>query len=351
MRLLVITEESLVALPLRKLLEEQQVEHKLLAASDVNLLQKGDLAKAVGQYAPSQVINLATYSDLEAAEVDADAARRCDEINALIPAVLAEVCSHLHLPLLHHSSSFVFDGAKVHPYTEEDPVNPVCRYGRSKWYGERAIRDALEQHVIVRTDWVFSAERPGFFRKHIENCRSQHGKIEVMNHRFSPTPAEDVARVLLAIARQVDCVVDVWGTYHYCAQQPLGQDVFVEQLLQEASKFDETLAAVGLQITKVPVQLPYIANTVLNSQKIFESFGIKQRSRAEAVTALLRQLYQLPALQVAAKNVAPTDIKPVLMSSRESAVQKDTGAARNGSKLRKTKNGRRPAKKGEEQKE
>lgn len=348
MRILIVTEDSLVTPALQQLLAEQQVEHKLLRAEEINLLQKGGVAKAVSQFAPTQVINVATYGNLELAELDTDSARRCDEINALVPAVLAEVCNHLNLPLLQHSSSFVFDGAKLHPYTEEDSANPVCRYGRSKWYGERAIRDALPRHVILRTDWVFSAERPTFFQKHIEACKSQQGKIEVMNHRFSPTPAIDVARALLAIARQVDCSVDVWGTYHYCAQQPVGQDVFVEQVLQEASKYDEELAkaTATLHITKTPVKLPYIANTVLNGQKLFEAFGIKQKSRSEAVSALLRHLYQLPE---GSPSDNASESGPVTAQSLPMPIAVNTQRA--NSKLRKTKNGRRPSRKGEQQKE
>lgn len=203
------------------------------------------------------------------------------------------MCKHLNLPLLHHSTSFVFDGQKVHPYSESDETNPVCRYGMSKWYGERAIRDALPLHVILRTDWVFSRDRPNFFQMHIEACKRNHGKLEVMNHRFSPTPAADVARVFLAIARQVDCAAEAWGTYHYCALQAMSQENFVEQFLIEAGKYDPELAEVlpALQVTKLPVQPPYIANTVLSTQRIFETFGIKQRSRAGELTALLQQLY------------------------------------------------------------
>lgn len=348
MKLLIVSDDSLVAPALQGLLVDQQVEHKFLTETDINLLQKGGVAKAISQFSPTQVINIATYGNLELAEVDTDAARRCDEINALVPAVLAEVCSHLSLPLLQHSSSFVFDGAKLHPYTEEDAANPVCRYGRSKWYGERAIRDALPHHVILRTDWVFSSQRPAFFLKHIEACKDQQGRIEVMNHRFSPTSASDVARVLLAIARQVDCASDVWGTYHYCAQPSVGQDVFVEHLLQEASKYDEALAIAvrTLHMTRTPVRLPYIANTVLNSQKIFEAFGVKQRGRNEAVSAVLRQLYQLPeteSSEAVEQNPAPTGVSGQLTQ--------DAASPRTNDKVRKTKNGRRPSRKGAEQKE
>jgi dTDP-4-dehydrorhamnose reductase len=293
MRLLVLGANSQLGASLTRLLQRQGVDFHALATSELNLLKQADVVKAVSRISPTQIVNVATYSNLEKAESDPEAARECDIVNTRGVSILAEVCKHLGLPLLHHSSSFVFDGQKVHPYTEEDETNPVCRYGMSKWYGERAIRDALPLHVILRTDWMFSRDRPNFFQLHIEACKRNKGKHEVMNHRFSPTPASDVARVLLAIARQVDCTADAWGTYHYCSLQPMSQEHFVEQFLHEAGKYDPELAALlpALQITKLPVQKPYIPNTVLSTQRIFETFGIKQRSRAGELTALLQQLY------------------------------------------------------------
>lgn len=339
MKLLVVGGDSLTGMALQALLAEQKVEHKVLVGGNLNLLQKMEVAKAVSQYAPDQIINVASYGNLELAERDATAARLCDEQNSLVPAVLAEVCSHLNLPLLQHSSSFVFDGAKLHPYLEEDAANPVCRYGRSKWLGERAIRDTIPTHIILRTDWVFSEASPAFFQKHIDDCKAQHGKLEILNHRFSPTPAADVARVLLAIARQIDCIADVWGTYHYCAQQPLSQEVFVEQFLQEAARYDPALAGVlpKLQLNKVPVRLPYIANSVLNGQRLFETFGIKARSRAGAIGAVLRQLYQVP------EAVSGTATAPEVPAIDSSIAAKRV--------VKKPKSGRRPSRKGGSRKE
>lgn len=304
MKLLIVGGDSLTGMALQDLLAaqavnapaESRISCKFVSAADLNLLQKMDVAKVISQFAPTLVINVANYGNLELSEKDAAAARLCDEQNSLVPAVLAEVCAHLSLPLVQHSSSLVFDGLKLHPYSEEDAANPVCRYGRSKWYGERAIRDALPTHLILRTDWVFSARHPAFFRRHIENCKQQQGRLEVLNHRFSPTPAADVARVLVSIARQIDCAAEVWGTYHYAAHQPLSQEAFVEQVLHEAAHFDPELAGLlpAVQFSKRPVQLPYIANSVLNGQKLFETFGIKPRPRTAAVTAVLRHLYGLP---------------------------------------------------------
>ncbi|MEY4640793.1 MAG: hypothetical protein RLZZ227_787 [Pseudomonadota bacterium] len=348
MKLLVLGANSQLGTALTRLLQTQAVEFHALATSELDLLKPADVVKAVSRISPTQVINVATYANLEKAESDPEAARECDIVNTRGVSTLAGVCKHLNLPLLHHSTSFVFDGLKVHPYAETDETNPVCRYGMSKWYGERAIRDALPTHIILRTDWLISRDRPQFFARHIEACKRNKGKLDVMNHRFSPTPAADVARVLLAIVRQVDCAAEVWGTYHYCALQPVSQEHFIEQVMHEASKYDAELAALlpSLQITKLPVQKPYIQNTVLSTQRIFETFGIKQRSRAGELSALLQQLYGVeppePQL-VEGENEAAAPAAPVRKP-------KTRGKTKAKGKVRKA-GSTPPAKKGAVQKE
>jgi len=351
-KLLVLGANSQLGMALTRLLQDQGVAFEALATSELNLLKSPEVVKALSRVAPSQVVNVATYSNLEKAEHDAEAARECDIVNTQGVSTLAGVCRQLNLPLLHHSSSYVFDGQKVHPYTEEDETNPVCRYGMSKWYGERAIREAQPQHVILRTDWIFSRERPAFFVQHIDACKQNKGKLEVMKHRFSPTPAADVARVLLGIARQVDCAGEVWGTYHYCALQPVGQEHFVEQFLAEAGKYDAELAAqlLQLQITKLPVQKPYIPNTVLSTQRLFETFGIKQRSRTGELTALLQDLYGIspsPETEVAQDDEAGG--MPVASSADfppPRAPRKSKARPRSKNKVRKPADSGPPARKG-----
>jgi dTDP-4-dehydrorhamnose reductase len=292
-KLLVLGAESQLGTALTRVLQEQRVEHAVLATDELDLLKQMDLLKKITRSNPSQVINLISSGNPEQAENDPDAANQFDIINTTGLSTLAQVCKHLDLPLLHHSSSYVFDGQKVHPYTEDDETNPIGRFGQSKWYGERSIREALPAHVILRTDWIFSKECNRYFKGHIAACKEAERKIAVMSNRFSPTPASDVARVLFAIAQQVDCAAEVWGIYHYCALQPMSQDHFVENFLQEAARHDEELAEAikTLQITKLPVHPPYIANAALNCQRIFETFGIKQRSRAAELSLLLQDLY------------------------------------------------------------
>lgn len=288
---LILGADSPVGQALAGALAREEQAHMALDTEAFLSLPKAELIKTLTRLNPSQVLYTATYDDLLAAETSEDAARLCDKVNAQGVAEVAEVCQKLQVPLLYHSSSHVFDGRKVHPYREEDETNPQSRHGQSKLGGERAMRELLPTHVILRTDWVFDAKTP-YFADVLERFRRGQGQLTVRAQRFCPTPTADVARVLLGIARQVDCSAEVWGTYHYCALQPLAQETFIELMLQEVAKYDVEVAALlpKLQITKEPAEKPWIANSALGVQKVFETFGIKQRTRVGAVNAVLQQL-------------------------------------------------------------
>lgn len=275
------------------MLTQRGVVHQLVETRELELSRKQDIIRLIGRYKPNQVINAASYSNLSKAEEDEEAANLCDLINTEGVSKLAEVCASLDLPLIHHSSSSVFDGEKLRPYEEEDETGPESRYGLSKWYGERAVRETLDQHIIIRTDWLFSVYRDHFFRLHIDACKEKQGHTEVMDHRFSPTAAADAARVFLAVAEQVDCQAQVWGTYHYCALQPMSEAQFVNAFLREAMDYDPALKKLedAIEIAVRPAEPPYIANTALNCQKIMETFGIKQRSRSGEVSRVLKAIY------------------------------------------------------------
>ncbi len=312
MKLLVFGANSQLGRELCTLLTEREVDFVPLATDDVDLLKHKEVVKAVTRANPTQLINVATYANLQKAEADAESARLCDLVNTEGVTGLARVCGQLGIPMLHHSSSYVFDGRKKETYTEEDETNPTCRYGQSKWYGERALREEAEKHIILRTDWLFSRYRSQYFQNLIDTCKGQKGRVSVVDNRFSPTPASDVARVILGIALQVDCNASVWGTYHYNAMQPVNQDAFVQLALEEAAKHDKRLEKVmpDLAIELLPVEAPYIHNSALNCTKIMATFGIKQRSRGPGVVELIEALYGVRKKTPAAKAKPKVEVKP-----------------------------------------
>ena len=93
----------------------------------------------------------------------------------------------------------------------------------------------MEKHIILRTGWVFGVGQDELIRRWIQEAREAEGAVTVYRRKFSPTPVEDVARVLMAIALQVDCQANVWGTYHYCGLETKRESEFVQHVLKLAA--------------------------------------------------------------------------------------------------------------------
>ena len=66
-------------------------------------------------------------------------------------------------PLIHYSTDYVFDGNKESPYNENDLINPINAYGKSKAKGDQAITESGTPFFIFRTTWVYNRSGKKFF--------------------------------------------------------------------------------------------------------------------------------------------------------------------------------------------
>src|SRR5690606_24536238 len=110
-------------------------------------------------------------------------------------ANVARACAVLHVPLLHVSTDFVFDGTATRPYREDDPIAPLGAYGESKAAGEQAVLDL--GGTIVRTSWLFEAKGPSFVHTMLRLARERTVLRVVDDQRGCPTWADDLADALL----------------------------------------------------------------------------------------------------------------------------------------------------------
>jgi dTDP-4-dehydrorhamnose reductase len=146
---------------------------------------------------PELVINAAAWTAVDLAEKQPDAARRANEEG---PAQLARLCQQHGTKLIHISTDYVFDGAKGAPYVETDPVRPTGIYGASKLAGERAVRSALPDAVILRTSWVYAERGKNFVRTMLDLARTRDRLRVVADQHGCPTNADDLAQAVLVVA-------------------------------------------------------------------------------------------------------------------------------------------------------
>jgi len=252
------------------------------------------IKKLVADYAPTQLVNMADFisgnhSALKRAETTA---ARCYQINQDLPAKLVDICRLHNIPMLHLSNGYVFDGEKRLGYTENDDTNPQGVYGRCSLAGEDAVR-LHEQHIILRSGWLFGRFKKGLIKSWIRSAKKNQGEVTVTRRYFSPTPTDDVAAAILAICQQVDCDANVWGTYHYSGLGTKKEKEFAEQTLKYAANHDEEIYQLleNFKFIEQEARPPEIRNSTLSSKKIFDTFGIKQKSWHGDLQDAIKLLY------------------------------------------------------------
>jgi dTDP-4-dehydrorhamnose reductase len=249
-----------------------------------DLARVDEVRRAIEQAKPDVVINAAAYTSVDRAETEEPLAR---SINAIAPGAMAQSCEILGATLIHLSTDYVFDGAKPGPYAEGDPVRPLSAYGRSKADGERAIRAATRNHVILRTTWVFASHGTNFVRTMLRQPDSRSEIRVVSDQRGAPTAARDIAG---AIATIVDAVRDgrgAWGTFHYTSAEPTTWHLFAEAIFEGARR--------RMNVIPIPTSDYLTAarrplNSILDCSLIRAAYGIEQPSWRRALADVIGEL-------------------------------------------------------------
>lgn len=164
------------------------------------------ITDAVVELAPDAVINVAAWTDVDAAEAAPD---ETYAVNALGPTYLAEGCNRLGIFMLHVSTNEVFPGTPGTVYREYDQPGAGSIYARSKLAGERAVMAHHDRWMIARIAWLFSPGARSFPAK-IMAAADRDGRLQVVADEIgNPTYAPDAAAAmvdLLATGRR--------GIYH-----------------------------------------------------------------------------------------------------------------------------------------
>ncbi len=166
----------------------------------------------IDQTKPDIIINPAAYTKVDQAQNEPELA---SQINAVAPQVLADKASELHIPIIHFSTDYVFDGLKHEPYLETDQANPQSVYGETKWQGEEALRQ-YKKHIILRTSWVFSSNGQNFLKTILRLIQEKTSLNVVSDQIGTPTSSEALADVTYKIVEAIfnDPHFKDFGTYH-----------------------------------------------------------------------------------------------------------------------------------------
>jgi dTDP-4-dehydrorhamnose reductase len=276
--------------------------HKKLAslgeviATNRDMLDLGDsqaIRAFIDKTKPDIIINPAAYTKVDQAESESELAF---QINAVAPQVLADKASELHIPIIHFSTDYVFDGIKHEPYLETDEVNPESVYGQTKWQGEEAVRNH-KKHIILRTSWVLSSHGQNFLKTILKLIQEKTSLNVVSDQIGTPTSSEALANVTYQIIKTIfnDPNFKDFGTYHMTLEDETNWYRYSCFITDES-------ASLGLQTLMTSKDIkpilsnayPTLAKRPMNSRldttKIKKTFMLELPNWEEEVKRILKEL-------------------------------------------------------------
>lgn len=168
-------------------------------ATEVDITDHDQVVKITCSAHPDVVINCAAYTAVDKAEEEVEQAFRINRDGAFN---VADACALAKARCIHVSTDYVFDGSLGRPLKEEDAVNPLSVYGRSKWEGEERVREVLgDDALIVRTQALYGQKGVNFVFTMLK-LFAERDVVKVVDDQWvSPTWAGWLGEVLLDCAR------------------------------------------------------------------------------------------------------------------------------------------------------
>ena len=169
---------------------------------ELDLTDERAVREFVDRRAPDAIVNCAAYTDVDGCEANEELATR-------VNGDAAGNVARCGVPVVHVSTDYVFGGDARRPYVESDPTGPTTAYGRSKLAGEDAVREAGDQHAIVRTAWLFGEGGKNFVDTMLRLGAERDEVSVVFDQVGSPTWTGHLAPALVGLAERGGS-----GVYH-----------------------------------------------------------------------------------------------------------------------------------------
>ena len=253
-------------------LMRELTEHELigLTRQGCDLTNLDQIRQVIDQYQPDLIINPAAYTKVDQAEDEPELAF---QINRDAPRVMAEKAREYHIPLIHFSTDYVFDGEKKEGYLESDPTQPLGVYGQSKCAGEEAVQDLGGLIYIFRTSWVYSTIGHNFYQT-MKRLSQEIEEFKVVADQIgAPTSNRFIAEQIKFIIPQLN--QNNTGIYHLVPDGSCSWHEFAQAVISQTNKEFNLEHLHAIQTHDFPTKMKRPKNSILNNAKIKQTFNLE----------------------------------------------------------------------------
>ena len=165
------------------------------------------LKEIINTTAPDILINLASMTNVDACELNPKLA---GEINV---AGLEHICDSFKGKIIHLSTDYVFDGTSG-PYKEDDPLNPISIYGKTKLASEHILLEKDIKNLVIRGNvlYDYSPHTSASFLNWVVSSLKDNQEIKVVEDQFNnPTWTRSMSDIIeLSIENDLEGIIH-WG--------------------------------------------------------------------------------------------------------------------------------------------
>ena len=266
-------------------LKPADTELYAFSSRDFDICNRAQHELVYKDLAPSTIINTSAYTQVDKAETEHE---RAFEVNALGPALVAEAAPK-DCRIIHFSTDFVFDGAKLSAYKPTDLAAPLSIYGASKLAGENKLRELRADSTIIRTAWLYSADGNNFMTTMLK-LMDERNELSIVNDQFgTPTSAHVLAEVLWRFVANRS----LKGIYHWTDQGVASWYEFALEIQKQAldlGLLKKKIPLHAINTSEYPTAAQRPKNSVLDKSATYEAINCSGKTWQEELNIVLRQL-------------------------------------------------------------
>lgn len=278
-RIAVLGAEGMLGSAMMRIAEGSDFEIRGFDICDVDITIPESLKKIFDGYSPNIVINCAAFTDVDGCETEREKAMKVNAEGVYNIAVEAEKRNAV---TVHISTDYIFDGKKTMPYKEDDIPSPQNFYGVSKLEGEKLLTKTTDNHLIIRTEWLYGKGGGNFAFAMLE--KQKNGEIiDVVDDQVgSPTLTDELAKVVISLINN-----NCRGIYNFTSSGQCSWYEFAQRIF-EITGFSANLNPVKSSAINRPAVRPKYS--VLDCSKVKRDTGFAIQRWDESLKNFLLSL-------------------------------------------------------------
>ena len=237
------------------------------------------LKEIINTTSPDILINLAAMTNVDACELNPKLA---GEINV---AGLEHICNSFKGKIIHLSTDYVFDGTSG-PYKEDDPLNPISIYGKTKLASEHILLEEDTKHLVIRGNvlYDYSPHTSASFLNWVVSSLKGNQEIKVVEDQFNnPTWTRSMSDII-----ELSIENDLEGIIHWGDSEHISRFEFAKLIAKKFSLNESLIKPVSTSELNQPARRPLQSG--LSPEKLVNMLNIIPPSIDDCLDEIIKTI-------------------------------------------------------------